>query len=225
MRRNLARHESRESKAAAAMPGFRKALPMHFQSLRSAGAQDCHVTPRVVADEHGVMPDRQALRAEILEHQHRAAGGKLRHHFVGRGREHIRQPSVPARRADQLELEAAAPARKEDFRRDALGRDVDAAGAQQRCERRRPALVVVLWKERRRAEFDRGRCGGRKAIGERRRGRATGKRDRERRDRRCASLHVFLKMSMTPVSSRMISTTNTMPITASASPPAGACPI
>src|SRR5688572_19152208 len=223
--RTRAPHQGDHREAPAAVPGAGKALPFHLDASYAPGAKQGDAALRVVADEHGEMPARQPRHAEVLQHEHGPARFKFLHHLFGGRRQDVGQAPVAARGADELEGEAAAPLREVDLGRERLRRHVDAARDQQGRERGGTALVVFLREEGRRVELYRARRGSGQPVDERRRGRATGQRDRKCRDDQCAAVHVFLKMSMTPTSSRMIRTTNTTPITASASPPAGASPI
>ena len=111
----------RHREAPAAMPGAGEALPFHLEAPFAPGAQHGDVAVRVVADEHRVVPARQARRAEVL--QHAAPAGRPpapRTISSAVRREDVGQPAVPARGADELERKAAAPLREVDLGRECL---------------------------------------------------------------------------------------------------------
>ena len=176
-----------------------------------------------------VVPARHPAHAEIEQDQHRPTGRKFIAYRRQSGRQYIRQAFRSAGRREQLALQAALPLRQVDLAGHLVQRRLNTTGYQDRRERRRAALESQLWKKGCVDQFP--GVGGRSIVAQlRRHGAATGDNQEGRhcedppglihQPHGCCRLYIFLKMSVTPTSSRISSTRNTTPITEIASPPA-----
>ena len=106
----------------------------------------------VVAHRHGVMP--AVAQAEVLQHDHRIAGGDLAQEIVEARRELVGDHAVAPRGGEHLDLQAALALGDIDLRHQLVGRHLGAVGREQRGERRRPALVFALREERHALQLD-----------------------------------------------------------------------
>ena len=235
-RRQLSGLQHDQRPALRAIPRAHEPSHAHHAPLCGSRSQHQRAGLEVVADEHCVMPDGNELDAQVLHHQHGRAGRDLSQQRRQILRNRIDDAVAHARRRHELDLEAPLPAGHDrprlrdpraSRRAPALRRTVaSAAGPHWYCFCGKNGTCVS------------SACAGRPAIsaGAKRGGlsvhppSATSTSDAgaaqagaNRRNAPIGSVRYgnFLKTSMTPTASRISSTTNTTPMTARMSAPAG----
>ena len=199
---------------------------------RRAGSQHQVVSVGVVAHDHRVVPARQHRNAVVVENEHRPAGVELRENRVEIARERIGRAdrTCAAPRASPLAGCRGAPADRPAARDPRARRSHPTRPTPWQVQPARTDSPAADGKEWRRDPRPAARClrgsAQRTARASRQPAGATGEAARRaRRVRERTQRGTFLKMSMTPTSSRISSTTNTAPISARMSPPAGALSI
>ena len=192
------------------------------QPLGRTGPQNDFLASGRVSNNHGIVPRRCKGHAEILQDQHGTAGIELPEQRREFRFDNVRDAAKRSRRRDDLCLQTAAALRNENQRHQFIRRNRNAARLQHGGQRGRAALIGFLRKECRfpklYGRIDRNGVDRAKRIGCAA-GDQTGCR---KSDWPTHPRQKLLKISVTPTSSRIRSTSITMPITSSApSAPAG----